>query len=126
MSKSNQEICNVGVSTFEVLCCTISVDNTVFNDHDLLEDVNREPVSTQDIIIEEFKDEMVVEICLQMNNTQMFPKAMKLLADPNIWIGDTGASVDVTPVAEGLTDSRPCNISLHVGNNEHTAATHNG
>jgi hypothetical protein len=57
---------------------------------------------------------------------QMFPKALRLLNDPNIWIGDTGASVDMTPYAEGLTDTCPRDISVHVGNDEYTAATHCG
>jgi hypothetical protein len=56
----------------------------------------------------------------------MFPKVMQLLSDPNIWIGDTGASVDMIPASEGLTNTRPCGISVHVGNNEHTAANHSG
>jgi hypothetical protein len=56
----------------------------------------------------------------------MFPKVMKLLSDPSIWIADTGASEDMTPASEGLTKSRPCDISLRVGNGEHTAAKHSG
>jgi hypothetical protein len=57
---------------------------------------------------------------------QLFPTSIKLLQDPNIWIGDTGASVDMTPYADGITDAQPSNVSVHVGNNEHTAATHCG
>jgi hypothetical protein len=57
----------------------------------------------------------------------MFPRVMQLFSDPNkIWIGDTVASVDMTSASEGLTNTRPCGISVHVGDNEHTAATHSG
>jgi hypothetical protein len=41
-----------------------------------------------------------------------------LLSDPNIWIGDTGASVDMTPHPEGLIDTHPSDISVHVGNSK--------
>jgi hypothetical protein len=61
-----------------------------------------------------------------VTDAQCFPTALKLLSDATIWIGDTGASVDMTPVAEGLMDARPCQISVHVGNSQHTAATRSG
>jgi hypothetical protein len=30
-----------------------------------------------------------VDVCMKMQDTQMFPKVMKLLSYPNIWIRDT-------------------------------------
>jgi hypothetical protein len=77
-------------------------------------------------MVEELSSDSGLELCMKMHDTQMFPKVLHLLSDPNIWIGDTEASVDMIPVSEGLTDTRPCGISVHVGNNEHTAATHSG
>jgi hypothetical protein len=82
------------------------------------------PVPTVDVKVEELDGESGPEVCMKMQDTQMFPKVMKLLSDPIKWIGDTWASVDMTPVSDGLTDTRPCGISVHVGSNEHTAATH--
>jgi hypothetical protein len=31
--------------------------------------------------------------------------------------------VDMTPEPEGISDSHPCNVSLHVGNSANTSAT---
>jgi hypothetical protein len=28
------------------------------------------------------------EVCMEMLDQQLFPKALKLLSDPNFWIGD--------------------------------------
>ena len=39
---------------------------------------------------------------LRLMLTSKFPNFVKLLQDPCIWIGDTGANVDSTPHADGL------------------------
>jgi hypothetical protein len=69
----------------------------------------------------------VLFVCCEIEspelNMQLFPKVLRLLSDPNIWIGDTGASVDMTPYPEGLIDTHPSDISVHVGNNSYTPAT---
>jgi hypothetical protein len=117
MANANQEVSNVGASAFKVLCCSICDDPA---------GEGKVPVPTVDVKVEELDGESGLEECTKMQDTQMFPKVMQLLSDPNIWIGDTRASVDMTPVSGGLTDTRPCGISVHVGSNEHTAATHSG
>jgi hypothetical protein len=69
----------------------------------------------------------VLFVCCEIKspelNIQLFPKVLRLLSDPNIWIGDTGASVNMTPYPEGLIDTHPSDISVHVGNNSYTPAT---
>jgi hypothetical protein len=32
----------------------------------------------------------------------------------------------MTPTSDGLNNTQPCSINVHVGNNEHTAAAHSG
>jgi hypothetical protein len=50
----------------------------------------------------------------------------QITTGPNIWIGDTGASVDMTPCADGAIETKPSNVSIYVGNSANTAATHCG
>jgi hypothetical protein len=71
--------------------------------------VESEHESPKDIILEEL-------VMQAMNDKQEFPKALQLLNDPNIFIGDTGASVDMIPNKWCLTDSKPCDMTVHVGN----------
>jgi hypothetical protein len=55
-----------------------------------------------------------------MDDKQEFPKALQLLDDPNIFRGDTEASVDMTPNKWCLTDSKPCyqhEPSCHMASN---------
>jgi len=47
-----------------------------------------------------------VEVLLQSVDEIEFPKTMKLLFDPNVWIADTGASVDSTGHAIGTINKR--------------------
>jgi hypothetical protein len=122
--KNDKEVSGVNASTFEVLCCSICVSNLDHVGTDTLEDEGIAPPVARDVVIHELTED--TEVCMEMQDQQLFPKALKLLSDPNFWIGDTGASVDVTPVSEGMTDSRPCNVSVHVGNSEHTSATYSG
>jgi Zinc knuckle len=95
---SGREVSAVN-ATFEVLCC--SVCNGGFGNAEPPEDVlleeDRVHIVAPDIVITELREE--TEVCMEMSDTQLFPKALKLLSDPNIWIGDTGASVDMTPAA---------------------------
>jgi hypothetical protein len=126
MSRGNQEVSNVGASVFEVLCCSVCDDPTEIQDCDLFEDRQRVQVPAADIMVKELSSDSGLEVCMKMHDVQMFPVVLQLLPDPIIWIGDAGASVDMTPVSEGLTNARPCVISVHVGNNEHTVATHSG
>jgi hypothetical protein len=90
-----------------VLCCSVCDD--VANE-------GKVPVPTVDV--KELDGESGLEVCMKMQDTQMFFKVMQLLSDPNIKIGDTGVSVDMTPASEGLTNTRPCGVSVHVVNNE--------
>jgi hypothetical protein len=92
-----------------VLCCSVTDD---------LADEGKVPVPTVDVKVAELDGKSGLEVCMKMQDTQMFFKVKQLLPDPNIWIGDTGASVDMTPASEGLTNTRPCGVSVHVGNNE--------
>jgi hypothetical protein len=118
-SESNQEVADVGAAKFEVLCCSVCAEDNDLTVDDLLEDDVRAPGYTQDICIQP------LEVCLE-GNDQLFPRSLKLLTDPNIWIGDSGASVDMTPTSDGLDTTKPCSITVHVGNNQHTAATLSG
>jgi hypothetical protein len=104
-----------------MLCCSVCAEENelvLFVD-DLIEDDVRAPAYSQDIRIQQ------LQICIE-GNDQLFPKSLKLLTDPNIWIGDSGASVDTTPTSDGLSNTQPSSITVHVGNNQHTAATHSG
>jgi hypothetical protein len=59
---------------------------------------------------------------VHMSNTadqQKFPTSIKLLQDHNIWIGDSGASVDMTPHPKNITDCQPSNVSVHAGYSQH-------
>jgi hypothetical protein len=75
--------------------------------------------SPNDIILEEI-------VMHALEDEQQFPKALQLLTDPNIFIGDTGASVDMTPNKWCITDSKSCDVTVHVGNSQHTSASHSG
>jgi hypothetical protein len=91
-SRESSEVSNVGVtngrSNYEFLCCAVcdDVPETV----DLIEDDRSEYESPNDIVIEEL-------VLQAVDDEQQFPKALQLLTDPNIFIADTGASVDMTP-----------------------------
>jgi Zinc knuckle len=40
-----------------------------------------------------------------------FPMTQQLLSDPNVWIGDTGATTHMTPHADGLVNLRAAKTS---------------
>jgi hypothetical protein len=92
--QESTEVSNVGVSktkgkdNFEFLCC--AVYDEVPNSVDLIDDVVSGYESPNDILVEEI-------VMQAVEDAQQFPKALQLLTDPNIFIGDTGASVDMTP-----------------------------
>ena len=47
-----------------------------------------------------------VEFLLYGSPELSFPDVQELLDDPNVWIGDTAATVDMTPYKEGMTNLR--------------------
>jgi hypothetical protein len=103
-----------------LLCCSVCDDASLtLNTVDLIDEVESAFESPKDVILEEL-------VMQAMDDKQEFPKALQLLNDPNIFIGDTGASVDMTPNKSCLTDSKTCDMTVHVGNSEHTSATHSG
>jgi hypothetical protein len=57
-----------------------------------------------------------------------FPKTQLLLNDPNVWIGDTGASVHMTPHKIGMMNLREAtkNDYVTIGNGKTEAATNIG
>jgi hypothetical protein len=124
MKEGGHEVSGVNASSYEVLCCSKCDDNITLSDADVLEIDETPPIIAPDIEITAQSSE--TEISLQMICAQRFPVALKLRSDANVWIGNTGASVDMMLVTEGLTSTRPCLISVHVGNSHHTAATHCG
>jgi hypothetical protein len=119
LREGGHEVAGVNASSFEALCCSICDGNITYNDADVLEIDETQSIIAPDIEISELSSE--TEISLQVTDPQCFPTALKLLSDANIWIGDTETSVDMTPVAEGLTDTRPCRISVHVGDSQHSS-----
>jgi hypothetical protein len=118
-------VSNVGVSkttgkdNFEFLCCGICDEVPVPDIVDLIDDDAPGYESPNDITLEEI-------VMQAVDDEQQCPKALQLLTDPNIFIGDTGASVDMTPNKWCITDSKPCEVTVHVGNSQHTSATHSG
>ena len=54
-----------------------------------------------------------------MLNAITFPKLPNILKDPNVWIGDTGATVHMTPYEDGLTNLREAtkDDGVTMGNN---------
>jgi hypothetical protein len=117
IKNSGNEVAGVNASSFEVLCCCVCDGNSTYADADVLEIDGTSLIIAPDIEITEISSE--TEFSPQMTDAQCSPTALKLLSDANIWIGDTGASVDMTPVAEGLMDTWPCQVSVHVGNSQH-------
>ena len=47
-----------------------------------------------------------VKFLLYGSPEMSFPDVQELLDDPNVWIGDTAATVDMTPYKEGITNLR--------------------
>jgi hypothetical protein len=52
------------------------------------------------------------------NELQTFPDNQSLLMDPNIWIGDTAATVHMTPHEEGIVNMKNTGGGITVGNGE--------
>jgi hypothetical protein len=48
----------------------------------------------------------IVEFILPSADVMAFPEVQELLDDPNIWIGDSGATVHMTPHHQGLVNTR--------------------
>ena len=59
-----------------------------------------------------------VEFVLTSSETMAVPEVQELLDDPNIWIGDSGATVHMTPHGQGLVNTRTAkqNESVTMGN----------
>jgi len=57
-----------------------------------------------------------------------FPMTAELLDDPNVWIGDTGATMHMTPFADGLSNLRNANTneSVTMANKSTESATQIG
>jgi hypothetical protein len=49
---------------------------------------------------------------------QSFPDSQAILLDPNVWIGDTAATVHMTPHAEGMVNMKNTKGGITVGNGE--------
>ena len=67
------------------------------------------------------------EVLLSQFNKQMeFPRSLAILMDPNVWVGDTGASVDSTYSKAGATNVREATVddSVTNGNGSKTGITH--
>jgi hypothetical protein len=60
----------------------------------------------------------IVEFVLTSKDVMAVPEVQELLDDPNIWIGDSGATVHMTPHRQGLINTRTAkqNESVTMGN----------
>jgi hypothetical protein len=60
----------------------------------------------------------IVEYILTSKDEMAFPEVKELLDDPNIWIGDSGATVHMTPYQHGLVNTRKAkqNEAVTMGN----------
>jgi cation transport regulator ChaB len=59
-------------------------------------------------------------------NTQFFPEYKDMLKNPNIWIGDTAATVHMTSHEDGMVDIKNMNGSITVGNGQTMMTTKTG
>jgi hypothetical protein len=96
-------------------------------------DIHDETTLHDIVLTDEYADVIVTEIALIEKQTDQdadidkgevvlvgmeFPDSIRLLSDPNIWIGDTAASVHTSPYQHGLTPEGNAvkNGSITIGN----------
>jgi hypothetical protein len=66
----------VNASTFEVLCCSICDSDLGHVGVDTLEDEGTAPPVARDIVIHALSEH--TEVCMEMLDQQLFPRALKL------------------------------------------------
>jgi hypothetical protein len=138
--KANLSIDNADDKGIEFVMVTVSVlDRTVLREYEVLkledalitaeyEDVvfNNEP-TVHDTVLTVIQKDEVKDKHTQCFETDMvevalvgmeFPDSMHLLSDPNIWIGDTAASVHTSPYKHGMVPENESKDtgSITVGN----------